>query len=115
MNDLLLLLKDVEELDRVQGDTLDCRNWLDDMVTVTFIGMQLDRHARWSMDYLYVIADHRDQLWGTIYSKPATEMQDGQNRWSFTRMVDGNEYVVFGPVESYEVTETWFRYKPNQV
>lgn len=56
---------------------------------------------RWSVLYR-VIFEHENQLWEIEYNEPATEMQEGQDRfWS--------DPVEARQVETYEKTVTGYR------
>lgn len=112
MSDELLIDKDWADALAHSGAPIDYRSPDGETLTLWFEGEQLGRHSRWSISYLHVIRDHRDRLWGTVYLRPATEAQEGQDRWAFTRMVDGVEHVVFRPVESFEEVVTNYRYVP---
>lgn len=110
MDELLIRLVEAGDLYDANG-AWDFRDPTGEAHTLRFQASQMLEHRRWSIDHLFVVRDHRDKLWGTVYMVPATEQQEGQDRWAFTRMVEGDEYVVFTPVEEYEVVETWYRQK----
>jgi hypothetical protein len=113
MNELLIP-KDWAECLPHSSNPVDCRDAKDEMQTLWFCATELFEHARWSIRYQMIIRDHRDNLWITMIQDPATENQEGMDRFLFTRLVDGIEYVVFNPAEAYEVVEVRYRAKPDK-
>jgi hypothetical protein len=90
---------------------LDVRDHLDEMQTLKYLDLEFFEHARWSLRYRMAVEDHRGNYWVTMYEEPATENNDDTaNPFLFTRLVDGEEYVVFDRAERYEVTH--WRYRP---
>lgn len=83
----ILWIKDEDADDLLwaeDGEPVECETDEGALAVLTWVanGLNPERH-RWEVVYDMVVRDQEDRLWMRGYSTPATEQQDGQERWTY--------------------------------
>lgn len=114
MPEQILWIKDEDANELIwadRGPAVECETSDGSLAILTHVASELNpEHRRWEIVYEMVVRDQEDRLWIRGYSTPATEQQEGQDRWTYDTEPRGDSkhsapyWVGFRPCKAVEVT-----------